>query len=94
MLREPALSEPGQRPLRRQLVLFFAFAYGIAWLFFVPLGLSKAGLGWFPVEVSLPLMTVLGTLGPSLAALFTLRLTEGRWPKARFHSTPKLVIAS
>ncbi len=46
----------------RQLVIFFGLAYGIAWLFFLLLGLSRAGLGWIPLTLSLPVMSVLGTL--------------------------------
>lgn len=67
----------------KQLLVFFAFAYLFAWMFFLPLGLSKAGLGWIPLNLSLPIMTVLGTLCPSVAALVTLRVTARRWPKPR-----------
>ena len=94
MMRRSGRNATEERFLRRQLVLFFAFAYGIAWLFFVPLALSRAGLGWLPFEMSLPIMTVLGTSGPSLAALLTLRITEGKWPNVQFPSEPKLVMAS
>src|ERR1041385_576852 len=65
---------------RRQLILFFVLAYGIAWIFFGALGLSRAGLGWIPLELSIPVMTVSGSFAPSLAALLTLRFTERRWP--------------
>jgi hypothetical protein len=68
---------------KRQLILYFCFAYAIAWLFFLPLGLSLAGLGWIPLHLSLPIMTVLGTTAPTLSALLTLRITEHRWPKKR-----------
>jgi uncharacterized protein len=68
------------RLARRQLILFFVLAYAIAWIFFGALGLSRAGLGWIPLELSIPVMTVLGSFGPSLAALLTLRITERRWP--------------
>ncbi len=71
---------PDPRLLNRQLLLFFALAYAISWLFFIPLGLSRTGLGWISFDLSLPVMTVLGTTGPSLAALLTLRITEHRWP--------------
>jgi membrane protease YdiL (CAAX protease family) len=66
-----------------QLLMFFPLAYLFAWAFFLPLGLSKAGLGWIPPNLSLPVMTVLGTLCPSIAALVTLRVTTHRWPKRR-----------
>ena len=64
----------------RQLILFFVLAYAIAWTFFGALGLSQAGLGWIPLELSISVMTVSGSIGPSLAALLTLRFTERRWP--------------
>lgn len=94
MVRRSARNATDVRFLKRQVVLFFAFAYGIAWLFFVPLALSRAGLGWLPFALSLPIMTVLGTFGPSLGALLVLRITEGKWPKVQFPSQPKLVFAS
>ena len=65
-----------------QLIIFFAFAYSIAWIFFGTLGLSRAGIGWLPYELSIPAMTVAGSFAPSLAALLTLRITEHRWPVA------------
>jgi len=73
----------------RQLVIFFGLAYGIAWLFFLLLGLSRAGLGWIPLTLSLPVMSVLGTLAPSLSALITLRATEHRWPRKRSITNPR-----
>ncbi len=77
----------------RQLILFFALAYSIAWIFFGALGLSRAGIGWLPYELSIPVMTVAGSFAPSLAALLTLRITEHRWPVAgRFNI--KAVLAS
>lgn len=72
----------------RQVRLFFIIAYAWAWLFFVPLGLSRVGLGWIPFTLSIPVMTVLGTLGPTIAALATLRITERRWPNLK--SPPSL----
>jgi uncharacterized protein len=65
----------------KQLFLFFALAYFFAWLIFVPFGLSKSGLGWIPIKLSLPVTAILGTLCPSIAALVTLRMTAHRWPK-------------
>ena len=68
--------------------MFFALAYLFAWVFFLPLGLSKAGLGWIPLNLSLPIMTVLGTLCPSAAALVTLRVTTSQRPKLRQIQNP------
>jgi CAAX protease family protein len=73
---------------RRQLLIFFCLAYGIAWLFFLPLGLSRAGLGWIPLNLSIPLMAVLGTLAPTLSAILTVWITEHRWPRKRLTSNP------
>jgi membrane protease YdiL (CAAX protease family) len=64
----------------RQLILFFILTYGLAWLFFGTLGLSRAGLAWIPLDLSIPIMTVAGSFAPSIAALVTLRITEHRWP--------------
>src|SRR5947207_14879758 len=82
------------RLARRQLILFFVLAYAIAWMFFGALGLSRAGLGWIPFELSIPVMTVTGSFTPSLAALLTLRFTERRWPTpGRFSIKAVLVSA-
>src|SRR6185436_11598874 len=74
-------SEMGIGQSKRQLTIFFGIAYAWAWLFFVPLALSTAGIGWLPFPLSLPVMVVLGTLGPSIAGLLTLRITERRLPR-------------
>jgi membrane protease YdiL (CAAX protease family) len=68
--------------LKRELVLFFALSYAIAWVFFGALALSRAGLGWLPFALSLPVMTVAGSFAPSLAAFITLRITQRRWPRS------------
>ncbi len=67
----------------RQVFIFFCIAYAWTWLFFVPLALSTAGLGWLPFHLSIPIMTVLGTFGPTISGVLTLRLTEHRWPGKR-----------
>lgn len=77
---------------KRQLALFFILTYAIAWAFFIPLGLSRAGLGWLPFQLSIPVMTVLGSFAPSIAALLTLRFTEKRWPTFGFTSQPARMI--
>ena len=64
---------------RRGLVVFFACAYGIAWLMWLPLVLSKRGLGLLPVQPPLAFAVSPGTLGPAIAALFTQRLFHGNW---------------
>ena len=76
---------PTRADLLRQLTWFFALTYAIAWLSFVPLSLSREGLGWLPVSLPLPLMTVLGTIGLSGASVLTaiaahaLFNTRSRW---------------
>jgi membrane protease YdiL (CAAX protease family) len=82
-----------ERMRARQLILFFCLAYCIAWTFFGALGLSRAGLGWIPLDLSIPVMTVAGSFAPSIAALLTLRFTERRWPAARRLSR-KVVLVS
>lgn len=81
----PVSASPPNSPAKslqgRQLFLFFGLAYAISWIFFGALAMSRTGLGWLPVTLSLPVMTVAGTSGPFLAALLTLRLTERRWPR-------------
>ncbi|HEY3740329.1 MAG TPA: type II CAAX endopeptidase family protein [Bryobacteraceae bacterium] len=79
---------------QRQLILFFVLAYAIAWLFFGTLALSRNGLGWIPVNLSLPIMTVLGSFAPSVAALLTLRLTEHRWPAVPRRFTLKALLVT
>jgi membrane protease YdiL (CAAX protease family) len=66
--------------LKRELILFFVLSYSITWIFFGSLALSREGLGWLPFDLPLPVMAVAGSFGPSLAALITLRRTQGRWP--------------
>lgn len=72
---------PAARPLRawtarHPLVCFFFLAYLFAWLAFVPLALSQTGLGWLPFPMPMQ-WTVVGTLGPLLAALLTQWLVSG-----------------
>lgn len=62
--------------VRYPLVCFFVLAYLIAWLVFVPLALSQTGLGWLPFPMPME-WTVVGTLGPLLAALLTHWLVGG-----------------
>ncbi|MBM3787423.1 MAG: CPBP family intramembrane metalloprotease, partial [Acidobacteria bacterium] len=79
---------------KQQLVLFSAFAYGLAWTCFGLLGLSRSGLGWLPYDLSIPLMIVAGSFAPSLAALVTLRITERRWPSLNGLTLQSAVVAA
>lgn len=61
--------------------MFFGMAYAITWLFELPVALSEDGLGvlpFTPTETGLFYVLIsVGTLGPAVAALVTLRVTEG-----------------
>ncbi|WP_320064380.1 CPBP family intramembrane glutamic endopeptidase [Micromonospora sp. RTGN7] len=70
---------------RRPLTTFFALAYGLSWVAWIPYILSDSGLGW----ISLPIPEVLGTtqligmlpgayLGPVTAALLVTAAADGR----------------
>ena len=59
----------------RPLVLFFVLAYTVAWLSWLPLVLSRSGLGLIPVDVPIE-YCVVGGFAPSLAALLTHWLAE------------------
>ncbi|MGC4806755.1 CPBP family intramembrane glutamic endopeptidase [Micromonospora sp. DT233] len=70
---------------RRPLTVFFALAYGLSWLAWIPYILSESGLGWIPLQIP----ELLGTrqlvgmmpgayLGPVTAALLVTAAAEGR----------------
>jgi membrane protease YdiL (CAAX protease family) len=61
----------------RTLVIFFAIAYGWAWLVFVPIVMLRAPLPW----------TIVATFGPTVAALITHRVTTGSWRAFRISTT-------
>ncbi|MFN7923290.1 MAG: CPBP family intramembrane glutamic endopeptidase [Bryobacteraceae bacterium] len=56
--------------------------------------MSRAGLGWIPIDLSLPTMIVTGSFAPSIAALLTLRFTERRWPTLDRFSIKALAAAA
>ncbi len=67
------------------LVRFFVFAYVIAWALWIPLVLSKRGLGLIPVD--LPLQSLLpGTFAPTVSAFFAHRWSQGNWRAIDFFS--------
>jgi uncharacterized protein len=68
---------------QHQLTAYFVLAYGLMWLFVVPLGLSRSqGSGLLPYELSEGVgnsLYLLGTfIGPTVAALIVSGVTEGR----------------
>jgi len=71
-----------------QLTAYFVLAFGLMWLFVVPLGLSRShGSGVLPYDLSEGLgntLYLLGTfIGPTVAALIVTGVTEGRVGVAR-----------
>jgi CAAX protease family protein len=62
---------------KHPLVMFFALAYAWAWLVFVPLVIFRGPLPWI----------VLATLGPTVAALVTHRVTTGSYRAFRIYTT-------
>jgi membrane protease YdiL (CAAX protease family) len=61
---------------RLHLVAFFLLAFALSWSVWIPAALASRGL--FPLQVSPMLTSVLGTFGPSLAALILLGVTAGK----------------
>jgi uncharacterized protein len=53
---------------RRPLILFFLLAYAFAWIAWLPILLSRAGLGWIPGDFPASLI-VIGLCGPTVSAL-------------------------
>jgi membrane protease YdiL (CAAX protease family) len=70
------------------LIAYFVLAFGLMWLFVVPLGLSRShGSGVLPIDLSEGFgntLYLLGTfIGPTVAALIVTGVTEGRAGVAR-----------
>lgn len=80
---EIALLEPkpiiDTRKLIRSVFLYYGIAIGWAWLIWAPLVLGADGLKLLSINPSLPVLTCLATLGPSLGCLITHRLETGNW---------------
>jgi membrane protease YdiL (CAAX protease family) len=72
----------------RALLLYFLLAYAISWVLFAPLVLSRAGVGVLHVNISIA-WSVVGTLGPTLAALIAQWRTEGNLRAFRFRTSWK-----
>jgi len=60
------------------LLTFFSLAYLFAWLSWLPLILSRTGIGYLSVKIPMPFVIV-GTFGPFFAGLITHKLTKGRF---------------
>lgn len=66
---------PRRLAVKRPLVLFFIIAYAFSWAVFVPMVLLRAPMQW----------TILGSFGPSVAALTAHRLATGNYHAFRIH---------
>ena len=68
---------------RHPLIAFFVLAFAISWLLVFPLALSRnVGVGILPYDLPDPIVSALylaaSFIGPSLAAVIVLAMTEGR----------------
>jgi membrane protease YdiL (CAAX protease family) len=62
---------------QRDLITFFAIAYLWAWLVFIPLAITRGPLQW----------VVLGTFGPTVAAVVTHRIRTGNFKAFRLRTS-------
>jgi uncharacterized protein len=63
----------------KPIVLYMIFAYGIAWILWLPLVLGPAGLHLTKYDAYLPFFISLGTIGPLIASFLATRYEKGRW---------------
>ncbi len=70
------------------LTAFFVLAYLFAWLAWAPLVLSKSGLGWLSLELSL-WYTLPGSYAPLLAALLVQKAISGNFRIGALVPSPK-----
>jgi membrane protease YdiL (CAAX protease family) len=63
----------------KPVVLYMIFAYGIAWILWLPLVLGPAGLHLTKYDAYLPFFTFFGTIGPLIASFLATRYEKGRW---------------
>lgn len=90
MLRTEVKEEvatPGWKPI----VFFLVFAYGVAWILWLPLVLGPAGLHITRYDAYLPFFGSLGTIGPLIGSFLATRYEKGRWAMpSRFLPTMRL----
>lgn len=65
--------------LIRSIFVYYAIAIGWAWLAWAPLVLGADGLKILSISPSLPILTCIATLGPSLGCFITHRVETGNW---------------
>lgn len=63
----------------RSIALYYAIAIGWAWAVWAPLVLGSDGLKVLSIRPSLPILTCIATLGPSLGCFVTNRMETGHW---------------
>jgi membrane protease YdiL (CAAX protease family) len=71
------------RKLIRSVFLYYGIAIGWAWLIWAPLVLGADGLKLISINPSLPVLTCIATLGPSLGCVITHRIETGNWKAIR-----------
>src|SRR5277367_2852598 len=76
---------------RRALIEYFALAYGISWVIWLPPVLGKGGLGIVTTQPSL-LFLYAGFFGPTFAALISQRLANGNWRAFRLWTSLRQMI--
>jgi hypothetical protein len=64
---------------RKSIALFLVFAFGMAWILWLPLLLGPAGLHFTHYNAYLPFFGSLGTIGPMIASFVATRYEKGRW---------------
>lgn len=77
----PALSQQviSRHRLVRSIALYYAIAIGWAWAVWAPLVLGSDGLKILSIRPSLPILTCVATLGPSLGCFIAHRIETGNW---------------
>lgn len=75
----------------KKLILFFALAYGIAWICWLPLILSTTGVGFLPINIPMQFI-VIGSFAPTISALLTQWLTERNFRIFRLDGSWKKVL--
>ena len=63
----------------KSILIFLTWAYGIAWVVWLPVLLGPSGLRIIRYDANLPLFLSLGTSGPLVAAFVAVRYEKGRW---------------
>lgn len=79
----PSHHMTGRQRLVRSIALYYAIAITWAWLIWAPLLLGADGLKILSINPSLPVLTCIATLGPSLGCFITHRVETGSWSAVR-----------